>query len=69
MKPFNGVPLFIYHSKNDLNCPYELTERFVGKLEAAGAKIEFVTSEEGGHGIIDTTNISKYYEGLRDVIK
>ncbi len=69
LKPFNGVPAFICHSKNDLNCPYELAKRLVGKLEAAGAKAEFVTSKEGGHGIIDAANISKYCEWLRGVIK
>ncbi len=69
LKPFKGVPVFVYHSKNDLNCPYELTEQLVAKLRAVGARVEFVTSEVGGHGIIDKGNISKYYRWLKSIAK
>lgn len=69
LKPFRNVPVFIYHSRNDLNCPYSLTERLVAKLQKAGAKVEFVTTEAGGHGIIDKANIPKYYDWLDDLIR
>jgi predicted esterase len=46
---FDGVPVFIFHGKRDRNAPFEETERFIGKLEAAGARVEFHTEEDKGH--------------------
>jgi predicted esterase len=68
LKPFKNIPVFIYHSKNDLNCPYDLTEQLVGKLKKAGAKVEFVTTTEGGHGIMDKDHLSIYYQWLKNTI-
>jgi predicted esterase len=67
LKPFKGIPVFVYHSKNDLNCPYELTQNLVSKLTKAGAKVQFVVSEESGHGIINNENIPVYYQWLKSV--
>jgi predicted esterase len=47
---FKDIPVFIYHSKNDLNCPYDLTEQLVKKLKTAGAIVEFVTTEKAVMG-------------------
>jgi predicted esterase len=69
LKPFKNIPVFIYHSKNDLNCPFDLTEQLVGKLIKAGANVEFVTTTEGGHGIIDEEHISAYFKWLKSIIK
>jgi len=69
LMPFRNIPVFIYHSKNDLNCPYELTKELVEKLITAGAKVEFVTISEGGHGIIDKNNISQYYRWMNNTIE
>ncbi len=69
LRPFGGIPVFIYHSKNDLNCPYYLTEQLVTKLKSIGARVEFVTTEEGGHGIIEKDKIGMYYEWLRHTVK
>lgn len=67
--PFKNVPVFIYHSKNDLNCPYDLTRQLVEKLKQAGARAEFVTTEEGGHGIIDADDLPAYYVWLKNTIE
>lgn len=69
LKPFHDVPVFIYHSKNDLNCPYALTEELVAKLRQFGANVEFVTAENAGHGIINRENLPAYYRWLRKLIK
>lgn len=66
---FQNTSVFIYHSKNDLNCPFNLTELLVEKLTTIGARVEFVTTTEGGHGIIDKTNISTFYKWLNDIIE
>lgn len=69
LKPFKNIPVFIYHSKNDMNCPYDLTKQLVEKLIKAGAKVEFVTTTEGGHGIIDKNHTEIYYKWLKDMIE
>jgi len=69
LKPFKNIPVFIYHSKNDLNCPYDLTLQLSKKLEQAGAKVEFVVKEESGHGIIDNGSIIYFYRWLSKTTK
>lgn len=69
LKPFKNIPVFIYHSKNDLNCPYPLAEELVKKLQKAGAKVELVTTPEGGHGIMDNDHMTTYYHWLRNTIE
>lgn len=68
LKTFRNTPVFIYHSKNDLNCPYDLTLQLVGKLKSAGAKVEFVTNTEGGHGIIDKEFLPQYFQWLHALL-
>jgi predicted esterase len=62
---FQGVPLYIYHSRDDLNCPYDLTEQLVAKLKSAGADVEFVTATASGHGIIESSYLEGYYDWLQ----
>lgn len=69
LKTFRNTPIFIYHSKNDLNCPYSLTLELVEKLTIAGAKVEFVTTTEGGHGIIDKEKLSQYFNWVKETIE
>ncbi|MFA4853457.1 MAG: prolyl oligopeptidase family serine peptidase [Bacteroidales bacterium] len=69
LKPFKNISVFIYHSKNDLNCPYDLTLQLVEKLKKAGAKVEFIITTDGGHGIINEDNIPMYYKWLKNIIE
>jgi predicted esterase len=69
LKPFKNIPVFIYHSKNDLNCPYDLTHEVVEKLKKAGAGVEFITTEEGGHEILNDRYRSVYLQWLKNVIE
>lgn len=69
LKLFKNIPVFIYHSKNDLNCPFDFTEELVNKLRKAGAKVEFVTTNEGGHGIIDNNSLPEYFKWLKNTIE
>jgi len=64
-KPFKGVPMFIYHSKNDLNCPYPLTLQLVNQLKKVGAKVEFVPVPESGHGLLDQESFPKFDSWLK----
>lgn len=67
--PFKNIPVFIYHSKNDLNCPYELTEQLIQKLRNANAKVEVVISQESGHGILDKEHTAQYNDWLKNLIE
>jgi len=61
---FREVPVFVYHSRNDLNCPYDLTVALVDTLRDAGARVTFITTESGGHGVVDGENAPQYYRWL-----
>lgn len=65
----NGIPIFIYHGENDLNCPFELTNRFVGKLNSSEANVVFIFDEGTGHSSPDDAEIlAHYYDWLNDLI-
>ncbi len=49
LKVFKDMDVKIFHGKKDRNCPYELTDEFVKKLKAAGAKVDYYIDETGGH--------------------
>ena len=67
MKPFKGVPVFIFHGKKDLNAPLETTHEYVKKLKAQGVRVTFCTEEEAGHGAPNPETIKKYHEWLQEV--
>lgn len=66
LKPFRNIPVFIYHSKNDLNCPYDLTLQLIEKLNKAGAKTNFVTSEESGHVVLNKEQEALFRQWLAE---
>jgi predicted esterase len=66
---FKGLPIFIFHGKADRNCPFALTEGFVGKLGQAGAKVEFVTEPGAGHQRPGPEALRRYREWLAAVLR
>jgi predicted esterase len=66
---FKGLPLFIFHGKEDRNCPFATTRELVGKLERAGAKVEFVTEPGAGHARPNPETIRRYQEWLAGVLR
>jgi predicted esterase len=61
------VPVFIYHGKKDINCPYKLTFDLVEKLNSLGGNVEFVFDESAGHSAPkDEEILAKYYEWLNN---
>jgi predicted esterase len=69
LQVFRDVPLFIYHSRNDINCPFSLTEELCNKLSKMGAKLDFVVAEESGHGLIDKDHQQDYYHWLSGILQ
>ena len=48
---FSGVDMFITHGTEDRNCPFAETERLVGLLREAGAKVQFAAQRGRGHEV------------------
>lgn len=70
LEKFSGIPIFIYHGTNDLNCSYKLTKEFINKLTTAGAEVKFFFSEGTGHSPPrDEEILAKYYEWLDNLIR
>jgi len=56
LNTFRNTPLFVYR-------PYDFTLELVGKLNGVGAKAEFITTNEGGHGITGKEFLPLYLYG------
>ena len=65
---FKGMPVFIFHGRQDLNCPFAVTQELVGKLGRAGAKVEFVPEDGAGHQRPGPEALTRYRQWLRSVI-
>jgi predicted esterase len=63
LRKFNDIPIFIFHGTGDMNCPYELTEQVVKKLQKSGCDVTF-EMDPGGHGNMNPESRTKYYEWL-----
>jgi len=66
---FSYIPVFIYHGKQDLNCPYELIVEFVNMLEKHNKNITFLTDDDAGHSSMSQVNKKKYISWLRDMVE
>ena len=68
LKMFKNIPMFIYHDKLDLNCPFEIMEGVINKLKQQGNNIEPVISSGKGHNILNETNKKIYYKWLKTLL-
>jgi poly(3-hydroxybutyrate) depolymerase len=64
IKSFNGVPVFIFHGKRDMNVPYAGTEELVARLERAGARVEFHSEEGKGHEAAGDDTIAAFFRWI-----
>jgi predicted esterase len=64
LKDFKKIRIYIFHGTNDMNCPYELTERLVKKLLLMGCNVTFDV-DTGGHGNMGPDVRNKYFEWLK----
>lgn len=61
------IPVFIYHGRNDLNCPFDLTLELIEKLRSLGGNVEFVFDESAGHSTPKDEDILEvYYKWLNN---
>lgn len=68
LRKFKNIPVFIYHGKNDLNCPYNLTEQLANKLRKNKCDVTFET-DNNGHGNMSSEIRSRYFNWLKKQIE
>jgi predicted esterase len=69
LEPFKDAEVAIFHGRKDRNCPFELTDEVVGKLQAAGAHVLYRVDENLGHTPPqDKTILDDYYRWLERVV-
>lgn len=61
-------PLFVYHSKSDLNCPFDLTRKTVEVVKKLGGNVEFIQTEETGHGVPEGNSLVLFHKWLEKYI-
>jgi predicted esterase len=69
LKPFKGVPIFIYHGEEDQNLPIEPTKDLVKKLKKAGARVVFHAEPGKGHQAPGKEAIAEYHRWLDQVLE
>lgn len=69
LKKFKDIPIFIFHGKQDKNCPFSKTEELVGMLKENGAQVSFYTEDNLGHQKMNSTTILQYHQWLEKVLK
>ena len=62
------MPLFIFHGREDRNCPFAVTQELVRKLERSGARVTLVTEEGAGHQRPGPEALRRYHEWLRKIV-
>lgn len=68
LNSFKDIPIFIYHGKKDVNCPYKLTIELVEKLKKSGANIKFSVAETGHSVSKNKQNLDEYYSWLNNLL-
>jgi predicted esterase len=66
---FRDVPVFIYHGEQDRNVSYESAVEVAGKLEAAGARVEFHSESDKGHEAPGRGVVARYHRWLDQVLE
>lgn len=64
---FFDIPMFIYHSTQDLNCPYNLTEELVKKIKIGNDMVKFIVDEQKGHSVMSEGNWKLYFNWLKNI--
>lgn len=64
---FRDVPVFVYHSESDRNCPWDLAQMMISGLKTAGARLTILTTTTGGHSLMDEASRLIFYNWLRSL--
>lgn len=61
---FSDIPVYVYHGKQDLNCPFYLTEELVRILRQYNNNVMFRVDENAGHGSMSQFLQEDYHNWL-----
>jgi predicted esterase len=62
---FNGIPIFIFHGKEDRNCSFETTEQIIDELKNSGAKVKFVSEDNKGHEAPGEETVNVFHKWIK----
>jgi predicted esterase len=68
LEKFKGIPMFIFHGKEDRNCSFETTQQIINKLSNAGAKVKFVSEEDKGHEAMGEETVNVFHEWIETIL-
>ena len=68
LKKFKDIPIFIFHGKQDKNCPFSRTEELVHLLEDTGVQVTFHTEDNLRHQKMGPETVLKYHEWLDRIL-
>ena len=69
LKAFKGMPMFIFHGKADRNCPFDITEQIIDKINKIVADVTFVFEEDKGHEPPDQSTVEKFEQWVQQIIE
>jgi len=64
LRPFEGVPIFVFHGRQDRNVSFDATASLVEKLRAVGADVEFHVEDDKGHSFPNAETFAALHEWL-----
>ena len=67
MVKFREIPMFIYHGREDKNCSYDRTAKFVESLKNEGGTVEFI-DDERGHDKPEEGVQERFNEWIKDFL-
>jgi len=65
LKKLPKRPFFIFHSREDRNCPYKNTEEFAAKLKVVNPDVAFEIDEKNGHSAPDDAKTDRMVEWVK----
>jgi len=68
LRPFRGIPVFVYHGEMDRNVPVRGAAEMVEKLRAAGAEVELKIEAGKGHEAPSQGVIDAYQRWLDEIL-
>jgi predicted esterase len=64
LRSFEGVPIFVFHGRQDRNVSFDATASLVEKLRAVGADVEFHVEDDKGHSFPNAETFAALHEWL-----
>lgn len=64
LRVFEGVPIFVFHGRQDRNVSFDATASLVEQLRAVGADVEFHVEDDKGHSFPNAETVASLHAWL-----